>query len=152
MALQIFSQSLYNKYIERILNQLSLIDPVTGSYNRCYLNNYVDNLLSLSNREQKKVAFVKIGIDQYKAIIDEFNYETGDKVLKLLADTLKNTVRESDIVIKISNDEFLVVLINIISESNAIMIAEKLINNFSKESVIVNDETKQILMKTIIKI
>lgn len=149
MALQIFSQSLYNKYIERILNQLSLIDPVTGSYNRCYLNNYVDNLLSLSNREQKKVAFVKIGIDQYKAIIDEFNYETGDKVLKLLADTLKNTVRESDIVIKISNDEFLVVLINIISESNAIMIAEKLINNFSKESVIVNDETKQILMKTI---
>lgn len=149
MALQIFSQSLYNKYIERILNQLSVIDPVTGSYNRCYLNNYVDNLLSLSNREQKKVAFVKIGIDQYKAIIDEFNYETGDKVLKLLADTLKNTVRESDIVIKISNDEFLVVLINIISESNAIMIAEKLINNFSKESVIVNDETKQILMKTI---
>lgn len=149
MALQIFSQSLYNKYIEKILNQLSLIDPVTGSYNRCYLNNYVDNLLSLSNREQKKVAFVKIGIDQYKAIIDEFNYETGDKVLKLLADTLKNTVRESDIVIKISNDEFLVVLINIVSESNAIMIAEKLINNFSKESVVVNDETKQILMKTI---
>ncbi len=149
MSLHVFSQSLYNKYIEKTLKDMSLIDPITNTYNRAYLNNYVTNLLSLSNREQKKVAFVKIGIDQFKAVIDEFDYEVGDKVLKALADTLKNSVRESDIVIKISNDEFLVILLNILSDSNAIMIAEKLINNFSKESVIVDENTKQILMKTI---
>ncbi|AXX95245.1 MULTISPECIES: GGDEF domain-containing protein [Arcobacter] len=149
LSLQIFSQSLYNKYMEKTLSEMSLVDHVTGSYNRCYLNNYVGNLLSLSNREQKKIAFVKIAIDQFKAVIDEFDYEIGDKVLKALAQTLKNSVRESDIVIKISNDEFLVILLNIINENNAILITEKLINNFSKEKVVINEETKQVLMKTI---
>jgi diguanylate cyclase (GGDEF)-like protein len=149
LSLQIFSQSLYNKYMEKTLNEMSLVDHVTGSYNRCYLNNYVGNLLSLSNREQKKIAFIKIGIDQFKAVIDEFDYEIGDKVLKVLAQTLKNSVRESDLVIKISNDEFLVILLNIINENNAILIAEKLINNFSKEKIVINEETKQTLMKTI---
>jgi two-component system, cell cycle response regulator len=149
MSLQIFSQSLFNKYMEKTINEMSLIDHITGSYNRHYLDNYASNLLSLSNREQKKIAFVKIGIDQFKAVIDEFDYEIGDRVLKALAKTLKDSVRESDIVIKISNDEFLVILLNIINESNAIIISEKLINNFSKEKVLVNEETEQSLMKTI---
>lgn len=149
MALQVFSQSLYSKYIEKAINNLTLIDPITGSYNRNYLNNYVRNLLSLSTREEKKIAFVKIGIDQFKAVIDEFDYEMGDKVLKALADSLKNSLRESDIVIKISNDEFLVILLNILSDTNAVMIAEKLISNFSNEKVLVNEDSQQVLMKTI---
>ncbi len=149
MSLLIFSQSLFNKYMEKTLNEISLVDHVTGTYNRCYLDNYAANLLSLSNREQKKIAFVKIGIDQFKAVIDEFDYEIGDRVLKSLAKILKNSVRDSDLVIKISNDEFLVILLNVINENNAILICEKLINNFSKEKVIINEETKQTLMKTI---
>jgi two-component system, cell cycle response regulator len=149
MALQIFSQSLFNKYMEKILKEVSLVDHLTGSYNRNYLDNYAHNLLSISNREQKKIAFIKVGIDQFKAVIDEFDYEVGDKVLKSLASTLKASIRDSDLVVKISNDEFLVILLNIINESNAIIISEKLIDNFSKEKIIVNNETKQALMKTI---
>ena len=98
MALQVFSQSLYSKYIEKAINNLTLIDPITGSYNRNYLNNYVRNLLSLSTREEKKIAFVKIGIDQFKAVIDEFDYEMGDKVLKALADSLKNSLIISTVI------------------------------------------------------
>lgn len=149
MSLQIFSQSLFNKYMEKTLSEMTLVDQVTGSYNRSYLDNYANNLLSLSNRENKKIAFLKIGIDQFRAVIDEFDYEIGDKVLKTLAKSLKSSVRESDIVIKISDDEFLVILLNIINENNAILISEKLINNFSKEKVLVNEKTEQTLMKTI---
>jgi two-component system, cell cycle response regulator len=149
MSLQIFSQSLFNKYMEKILKEISLVDHLTGSYNRSYLDNYAHNLLSISNREQKKIAFIKVGIDQFKAVIDEFDYEVGDKVLKSLANSLKESIRDSDLVVKISNDEFLVILLNIINESNAIIISEKLINNFSKEKIIINKQTKQALMKTI---
>ena len=149
MSLLIFSQSLFTKYMEKTLNELSLVDQVTGSYNRCYLDNYANNLLSISNREQKKIAFLKVGIDQFRAVIDEFDYEIGDRVLKALAKTLKDSIRESDLVIKISDDEFLVILQNIINENNAILISQKLINNFSKKEVIINEETKQSLMKTI---
>ena len=149
MSLLIFSQSLFNKYMEKTINEISLVDHVTGSYNRCYLDNYASKLLSLSNREQKKVAFIKVGIDQFRAVIDEFDYIIGDKVLKALAKTLKESVRESDLVIKISDDEFLVILLNIINEDNAILISQKLIDNFSKKEVLINEQTKQTLMKTI---
>lgn len=149
MSLLIFSQSLFNKYMEKTINEISLVDHVTGSYNRCYLDNYASKLLSLSNREQKKVAFIKVGIDQFRAVIDEFDYIIGDKVLKALAKTLKESVRESDLVIKISDDEFLVILLNIINEDNAILISQKLIDNFSKKEVMINEQTKQTLMKTI---
>ncbi len=149
ICLQIFSQSLFNKYMEKVLSEMSLVDQTTGSYNRCYLDNYAKKLLSLSNREQKKIAFVKVGIDQFRAVIDEFDYAIGDKVLKALANSLKNSVRESDLVVKISDDEFLVVLLNIINENNAILASNKIINNFTKVEVVVNENTNQTLKKTI---
>ncbi len=149
LTLQIFSQSLYNKYLEKSISELSLIDHITGSYNRTYLNNYAHNILSLSKREEKKIAFLKIGIDQFKAVIDEFDYAIGDKVLKSLAQTLNENVRSSDIVIKIDSDEFLVILLNIINEDNAIMISNKIIDNFSKKKVLVNPKTEQALRKTV---
>lgn len=149
LALQAFSQTLYNKLLKDRLKDLTLIDNVTGLYNRQYLDNYADNILNLSNREQKKVAFLKIGIDQFKAVIDEFDYQIGDRVLKALADTLKETVRSSDIIVKIDGDEFLVILMNIINSDNAMMISDKIIKNFSEQKVVVNEQTKQALMKTI---
>jgi diguanylate cyclase (GGDEF)-like protein len=149
LKLQIFSQTIYSKFLEKSLNDLTLIDNVTGLFNRHYLDNYAENILSLSQRENKKIAFLKIGIDQFKAVIDEFDYLVGDMVLKGLADSLKESLRTSDIVIKIDGDEFLVILMNIINEENATMISEKLINNFKKQKVIVNKETNQTLMKTI---
>lgn len=149
LKLQIFAQTIYSKFLEKSLNKLSLVDNVTGLYNRHYLDNYANSFASLARRENKKIAFVKIGIDQFKAVIDEFDYVVGDMVLKALAEILKETVRSSDFVIKIDGEEFLVILMNIINETNATMISEKLINNFGKQKVIVNKETNQTLMKTI---
>ncbi len=58
-------------------------------------------------------------------MIDEFDYNIGDNVLITLAELLKDTVRSSDIVARIDGDEFLVVLQNVRSQENAIMIAKK---------------------------
>lgn len=149
LALQVFSQTIFIRLLNDTLKDLTLIDNVTGLYNRHYLDNYAGNILNISNRESKKVAFLKIGIDQFKAVIDEFDYNVGDKVLKALADILKTTVRSSDIVVKIDGDEFLVILMNIINSDNAIMISEKIINNFSEEKVLVNEQTEQVLKKTV---
>ncbi|RXJ87535.1 GGDEF domain-containing protein [Arcobacter sp. CECT 8985] len=145
----IISQTLYNKYLEECIKQLSLKDQITGLYNRKYLELYLDNILSLSKREGKKIAFLKIGIDKFKAVIDEFDYKIGDKVLTTLANLLKRTVRASDLVVRVEAEEFLVVLLNVGDEENAKMLAKKIINLFSKEGVIVNQATKQTLYKTI---
>jgi diguanylate cyclase (GGDEF)-like protein len=149
LTLEFFSSSLYNKYLEKSIHELSIVDSVTGAFNRSYLDAYVDNILNISNREQKKVGFLKVGIDKFKAVIDEFDYTIGDKVLVELTSTLKESVRISDIVIKMSEDEFLIILLNVINENNATIVANKLINNFSNRKVIVNKSTNQTLMKTI---
>ncbi|RXK14365.1 GGDEF domain-containing protein [Halarcobacter mediterraneus] len=143
------SQTIYNKYLEFKIKELSLRDSLTGLYNRQYIDEYLKTILPLSSREKKKIAFLKVGIDHFKAVIDEFDYTIGDKVLKELAISLENSVRESDLVARIDSDEFLVILHNVMNEENAIMVAQKVIENFKKKKVIVNEVTNQTLMKTI---
>ncbi|WP_072680235.1 GGDEF domain-containing protein [Arcobacter sp. LA11] len=149
MTFSIIAQTIYNKYLEYKLIEMTLKDSLTGLYNRQYVDEYLKSSLPLSNRENKKIGFLKVGIDHFKAVIDEFDYTTGDKVLKELAKSLEHTVRESDIVARIESDEFLIILHNIINENNAIMIADKIINNFKNVKVVVDENTKQTLMKTI---
>ncbi|MCP4970432.1 MAG: GGDEF domain-containing protein [Arcobacter sp.] len=145
----ILSQTIYNKYLEYKLKKITLIDTLTGLYNRQYLDQYLRSALPLSRREDKKIGFLKIGIDHFKAVIDEFDYLIGDKVVVELAKTLEEDVRTSDIIARVESDEFLVILHNIVDEENAIMVAEKIINHFKDLKVIVNDRTKQTLMKTL---
>lgn len=145
----IISQTLYNKYLEECIKELSLTDQTTGLYNRKYLEIYLDKILSLSKRENKKVAFLKIGIDHFKAVIDEFDYNIGDKVLIALADILRDNVRTSDIIVRVVGDEFLVVLQNVGTSENATMISQKIIDSFAKTKIIINKETEQTLTKSI---
>ncbi|RXJ70326.1 GGDEF domain-containing protein [Halarcobacter ebronensis] len=149
MTFKVISQTLYNRYLEFKLNESSLKDSLTGLYNRQFVNEYLKSVLPLSKREEKKLAFLKVGVDHFKAVIDEFNYEIGDRVLKELAKSLEKSVRKSDIIARIDADEFLIVLHNISSENNAIIIANKIIENFKDVKVVVDEDTNQTLMKTI---
>ncbi|MFW2307527.1 GGDEF domain-containing protein [Aliarcobacter butzleri] len=149
LALEIFSQSLFSKYLEKVIEEISIVDSLTGNYNRHYLYHYIEPLFSLSNRKQEKIAFLRISIDHFKAVIDEFNYKIGDKVIKVLSKTIKSSIRESDTVIRMTNDGHLIILRNITNSDNAVLVANKLIDKFSKEKIVVNENTKQTLMKTI---
>lgn len=145
----IVSQTIYNKILQEKIKQIQFKDALTGLYNRHYVDEYLKTIIPLANREHKKLAFLKIGIDHFKAVIDEFDYETGDRVLKLLSEILLNSVRESDIVARIDSDEFLVILHNISNENNAILVASKLINNFKDAKTVIDNEKNLTLMKTI---
>lgn len=146
---EIISQTIYNKYLEFRLIEMTLKDSLTGLYNRQFVDEYLKSSLPLSQRESKKMAFLKVGIDHFKAVIDEFDYNVGDRVLKELANSLAKTVRTSDIVARIEADEFLVILHNVANEHNAILVANKIIENFKNVKVVVNESTNQTLMKTI---
>lgn len=147
--LKSFSNTIYIKHLEGRAKESLILDSLTGCYNRAYLNYYIKPIFSLAQREGNKIAFLKVGIDHFKAVLDEFNYDIGDKVIVSLANVLKNGVRESDLVIRISNDSFLIILQNICEDENAILVADKLIDIYKDEKVVVNDETGQTLMKTI---
>jgi len=149
LLLKNFSNIIYIKFLEAKIDNALIVDDLTKCYSRTYLNYCTPPIFSLAQREGNTIAFLVVEIDHFKAVLDEFNYDIGDKVLLTLSKVLKSHIRDSDFVIRLGNDTFLVILQNIAEEDNALLVANKLIEAFKKEKVVVNEETGQVLMKTI---
>ena len=90
-----------------------------------------------------------IGIDRFKAVIDEFDYDIADKVLVELARVIHSNIDSFDLVGRLGTDEFLVSILNSSSEDETEKIALKIIEDFANTDIVVNEESKQILKKTI---
>ncbi len=145
----LITPSLRAMIIQQKYEDVKTVDHVTGLYNRKYLMEHLKQLLPLAQREQQKVAFLMVGVDHFKAVIDEFDYNIGDKVLIELAKILQKHIRTSDLVVRLESDEFLIVLSNIHSSDDSLLVANKLIESFAKCEVNVNSYTNQVLKKTI---
>ena len=141
------SNMVYTIYLNDTIKKLKLIDYTTGLYNRKYLVQHLEKMLPLSQREKHVIGFLSIGIDRFKAIIEEFSYDVGEEVLIKLARMLVKEVRTSDIVIHLEADEFLIVLPNVDNANNAKFIAQKLVDKFSK--IEFSLDANAILKKTI---
>lgn len=133
---------------QELVKELTFKDPLTSVYNRKFLVEHFNKLLPLSKREKKNISFLMIGIDHFKAVIDEFDYDIGDKVLVNLSKILEDNIRESDLLVRLDSDEFLLTLVGITNQEDAKLVAQKLIDNFALSSVKVN-EKGYVIKKTI---
>jgi len=93
---------------EEKLLALSLIDELTGLYNRRRFFVLTEQYLKLSVRTEKKLLLLFIDMDNLKWINDHHGHNEGDRALIDLANILKKTFRDSDIVARIGGDEFVV--------------------------------------------
>ncbi|MDH1976128.1 GGDEF domain-containing protein [Aliarcobacter butzleri] len=132
---------------KNFIDSLSL-DSVTNVYTRDYLIKMLSERIRLLESEQNEMYLLMIGIDRFKAIIDEFNYEIGDKVLIELARVIHSNISEFDIVGRLNADMFLVSL-NDCNEIQACNIAKKIISDFSEIDILVDKRSGQTLKKTI---
>ncbi|MFX4232701.1 GGDEF domain-containing protein [Aliarcobacter butzleri] len=132
---------------KNFIDSLSL-DSVTNVYTRDYLIKMLSERIRLLESEQNEMYLLMIGIDRFKAIIDEFNYEIGDKVLIELARVIHSNISEFDMVGRLDADTFLVSL-NDSNEIQACNIAKKIISDFSEIDILVDKKSGQTLRKTI---
>ena len=96
-----------NLLLERA-HKRSLIDSLTGLYNRRAFLTLARQQLKLADREGKRIHLLFADFDGLKQINDAFGHPEGDRALIEVADVLRKTFRESDIVARIGGDEFLV--------------------------------------------
>jgi diguanylate cyclase (GGDEF)-like protein len=109
------------KQSEVVQRQLSLIDELTGIYNRRGFLLHANYLLKLSRRTQRGLAIIYGDLNGMKSINDNFGHEDGDKALIFIAKVLQETFRGSDVAGRIGGDEFAVISIDAKSENLNIM-------------------------------
>ena len=109
----------------RELRQQVRIDPVTGISNRLYLEGRLRALVAeFEGRSGAGVVF--LDIDHFKQLNDAHGHDAGDRVLRMVAATLKNSLRETDVVGRWGGEEFLAILFDVTSPKGLETSCEKL--------------------------
>ena len=85
-------------------------DQLTGLPNRLYLAAYLPGAIEDAKRTGTMLAVLFLDLDRFKHINDSRGHETGDKLLKAVAQRIRATMRNEDIVVRMGGDEFIVVL------------------------------------------
>jgi diguanylate cyclase (GGDEF)-like protein len=93
------------------IHQLSITDPLTGAYNRGYLNEHLPQELKRSVRYGRSLSLVLCDIDYFKRVNDTYGHQAGDMVLKACSLRLTESIRKDlDWVARYGGEEFMIVL------------------------------------------
>ena len=107
--------------------KMAFKDPLTGLYNKHFMNNLFDQALLLATRPHHLVAVYYIDLDNFKPVNDQAGHAVGDKVLMCVAQRLKEAVRSTDICARLGGDEFTVIATQLERQDQAPEIAKKLL-------------------------
>jgi len=104
------------------LRSLSLIDDLTGLYNRRGFSDLGEQYLKLARRSGRGVTMVYLDLDRFKTINDSLGHHVGDRALLKVADILRATFRRSDIIARLGGDEFGVLALEAADESSELLV------------------------------
>lgn len=104
------------------LRSLSLIDDLTGLYNRRGFADLGEQYLKLARRGGRGVTMVYLDLDRFKTINDSLGHHVGDRALLKVADILRATFRRSDIIARLGGDEFGVLALEAADESAELLV------------------------------
>jgi diguanylate cyclase (GGDEF)-like protein/PAS domain S-box-containing protein len=92
------------------LDHLAHHDQLTGLPNRLYLAAHFPEAIEEARRHSVLLAVLFLDLDRFKHINDSRGHETGDRLLKAVAQRVRQTVRAEDVVVRMGGDEFIVIL------------------------------------------
>lgn len=116
---------------EKLLHTYSLTDDLTGLYNRRGFITLAEQQFKIADRSRGEMLLIFMDVDNLKDINDRFGHLEGDRALIDIAEIIKETFRESDIVARIGGDEFVILTAETVS-LNYEKIVSRLIENIKK--------------------
>ena len=138
LLLKYTTQAIERIHLMKELEEQATRDPLTNVYNRRYFNQVIEREIGRSKRYDHPIGFLMIDVDHFKHINDTYGHQTGDLVLKAVANLLIEQVRDTDLVVRYGGDEFLLVLIETNGE------AEKVIQRI-QEAIAGRNRTNEIV-------
>ena len=132
--LELLGETLQRMWQEnRRLAHLSFSDSLTGLQNMRGFTSLCRQLSFLAHRDSKKVGIMMIDIDDFKRVNDQYGHPKGDAILKAVANTIKSSLRKSDVVGRYGGEEFIVYLFGA-EESVSKRIAEKIRRSIEQQT------------------
>ena len=102
--------ALSNLSLRESLRSQAIRDPLTGLYNRRYMEEFLERELQRSRRQNRPLSVLMLDLDHFKRYNDRFGHAAGDDVLRALGDTLLRSVRADDVACRYGGEEFVVIL------------------------------------------
>jgi diguanylate cyclase (GGDEF)-like protein len=115
-----------SKVLTDKLRNTSLRDAMTGLYNRRFLEEFIDKVMSQVQREGESYSIMMLDVDFFKLVNDNYGHDIGDMVIVEIGKLLQNSIRESDLAIRYGGEEFIVMLHN--ADDNGTMKVAKTIH------------------------
>ncbi|MBW2100798.1 MAG: sensor domain-containing diguanylate cyclase [Deltaproteobacteria bacterium] len=98
------------KRMHEELKRLADTDGLTGLYNRRYLLEKLDREVCRARSYNRPLSLIMIDADYFKSVNDRYGHDVGDRVLRQIAGTCRNILRENDILGRVGGEEFAVIL------------------------------------------
>jgi len=134
-----------HKKQESHIKYLAYFDTLTGLPNRKLIFKKLDLAVKEAQIKNKLLAVLYLDLNRFKLVNDSFGHSTGDKILKLIAKLLSETLESADIIGRVGNDEFLVYLRDQRSPEDVLLVAERIMTHLSKP-LYIDDNAVQVNM------
>lgn len=137
--------ALTNLNLRETLRIQSIQDPLTGLYNRRYMEKTLEREASRIQRDGSSLGIIIFDIDHFKNINDTYGHECGDAVLRELGKYIQKHSREEDVACRYGGEEFALIMINA-DLKNALAKAENILRGI-RENLKVHFDGKVISIK-----
>jgi len=107
---------------EKLLEELYITDPLTKLYNRAHFDEVVNFIVKHQRKADTDFVLVITDIDHFKSINDTYGHQVGDEALISVANTLKDSLREDDLIARWGGEEFVIMLKNVTIDEAKIII------------------------------
>ena len=119
------------KKAEESLEYIAYHDELTNLPNRNLLIDRINDSIEAARRNNQKLGILFLDLDRFKVINDSLGHIIGDKLIQEVAKRLLHTLRKEDTISRNGGDEFVVVIKRILISDEAVLIAQKLIENLT---------------------
>ncbi|MDB6095986.1 MAG: diguanylate cyclase with and sensor [Francisellaceae bacterium] len=139
---------LANVKLRQTLHNQSVLDPLTGLYNRRFFEEAFSRELALAKKNNNCLSLLMIDIDHFKHFNDTFGHDAGDFVLKSLSKLFCSFIKVPELICRLGGEEFVILQPNV-SSKNALQIANILREEAKKLSMKYQDKILNIITLSI---